>query len=126
MGAATGVLQLAFTVRELAQAKAFYGDTLGLRHLFDAPPNLAFYDCGGVRILLGTQGGAAGTGGTLAYLRVADLAGYAARLRERGVVFTETERLIARLPDREIWLAIVEDPDGNAIGLMEELPLAQG
>jgi methylmalonyl-CoA/ethylmalonyl-CoA epimerase len=122
MSSATGVMQLAFTVRDLAVAKTFYGEVLGLQHLFDAPPGLSFYDCGGVRILLGTQGGAPGTGGTLAYLRVADLRGYAAQLCERGAAFGEAPRMIARLADREVWLAIVNDPDGNSIGLMEELP----
>ena len=123
MGKANGVLQLAFTVTDLARAKRFYGDTLGLRHLFDAPPGLAFYDCGGVRILLGTQGGAPGSGGTVAYLRIDGLGDYAERLQAAGVVFSEPPRAIATLADREVWLALIRDPDGNPLGLMEERPL---
>jgi len=39
-------------VHDLERATAFYRDTLGLPLLFTVP-NLAFFDCGGVRLMLG-------------------------------------------------------------------------
>src|SRR5882762_9218471 len=44
--------QISIIVHDLARATAFYRDTLGLPLLFTAP-NLAFFDCGGVRLMLG-------------------------------------------------------------------------
>lgn len=38
--------QIAMTVGDLPRAVAFYRDVLGLRFLFEAPPAMAFFDCG--------------------------------------------------------------------------------
>ena len=46
------IKQIAIPVNSVEEAKSFYRDTLGLRHLFDAPPALSFFDCGGVRLML--------------------------------------------------------------------------
>jgi catechol 2,3-dioxygenase-like lactoylglutathione lyase family enzyme len=45
--------QIAINVHDLNRATAFYRDTLGLRLLFTAG-KLAFFDCGGVRLMLDT------------------------------------------------------------------------
>jgi catechol 2,3-dioxygenase-like lactoylglutathione lyase family enzyme len=47
-----GIGQLAIQVADLEHAVAFYRDVLHLRFLFQAPPGLAFLDCGGVRLML--------------------------------------------------------------------------
>jgi methylmalonyl-CoA/ethylmalonyl-CoA epimerase len=44
--------QIAITVRDLPRAVNFYRNVLGMRHLFDAGPQLSFFDCGGVRLML--------------------------------------------------------------------------
>ena len=41
----THIAQIAVTVGDLERAKRFYGDSLGLAHLFDAPPGLSFFQC---------------------------------------------------------------------------------
>jgi len=38
------IKQIAIPVNSVEEAKLFYRDTLGLRHLFDAPPVLSFFD----------------------------------------------------------------------------------
>src|SRR5947199_39424 len=48
----TRIGQIALTVKDLPAAVAFYRDALGLRLLFEAPPSMAFFDCGGVRLML--------------------------------------------------------------------------
>ena len=44
--------QIAMTVDDLPRAVAFYRDVLGMRFLFEAPPAMAFFDCGGVRLMM--------------------------------------------------------------------------
>ena len=45
--------QIFVNVKDLDRAIAFYRDILGMTFLFQAPPNMAFFDCGGIRIMLG-------------------------------------------------------------------------
>src|SRR5213080_3191257 len=50
----TAIQQVAVNVKDVERAKVFYRDQLGIRHLFDGGPKLTFFDCGGVRLMLGT------------------------------------------------------------------------
>lgn len=111
------IMQVALTVSDVAQAKQFYGDVLGMQFLFDAG-NMAFFQCGGVRVLIGA--GEMKANGTVLYFRVTDLQGTHAALRERGVEFAQEPHMVARMPDHELWLAFLRDPSGNLLGLMEE------
>jgi predicted enzyme related to lactoylglutathione lyase len=117
MTSVLGVAQIALTVTDLARAKAFYGDVLGLAPLFDAG-KISFLDAGGVRIMLSAQGGKPGDRGTLVYLKVADVRATHEQLSARGVHFEQPPHVIGRAADREVWLAWCADPDGNLIGLM--------
>ena len=118
----TGVAQIALSVRDLNRAIAFYRDTLGLRHLFDAP-NMSFFDIDGTRLMLSAQGGEPGGRGTLIYLKVADVAAAHAALVAKEVRFEQTPHVIGRSPSAEVWLAWCADPDGNLLGLMGEKSL---
>ena len=106
----------------MARSTAFYRDVLGLKFLFGAGPNLAFLAAGGVRLMLSTpQGhGAVGQNSTL-YFKVADLAGTHAAVVARGAKNERAPQLTARMPDHELWMAFVRDPDDNLIGLMSEV-----
>jgi len=117
-----GVLQIALSVTDLGRAQAFYRDALGLTHLFDAP-GMSFFQVGGVRLMLSAQGGEPGGKGTLVYFNVADMAAAHAELQARGVRFEQPPHVIARMPDREVSLAWLTDPDGNLLGLMCERKL---
>ena len=44
--------QIAINVKDLERATAFYRDKVGLKFLF-AAPGLAFFDAGGIRLMLG-------------------------------------------------------------------------
>lgn len=114
--------QIAITVRDVPRATAFYREVLGLRFLFSAGPNLAFLDAGGVRLMFSTpQGhGEPGKNSTL-YFRVSDLAPTHAALVQRGAIPERAPQLAATMPDHELWLAFVRDPEGNLIGLMSEV-----
>jgi methylmalonyl-CoA/ethylmalonyl-CoA epimerase len=113
-----GFAQIAMTVTDLEAARAFYRDALGMRHLFDAG-TMAFFDCGGVRLLVGT-GEAKPGGGTLVYFRVADVEVAVAALRTRGAEIVQEPHLVAPMKSYDLWLAFVKDPAGNVLGLMEE------
>src|SRR3954454_11113827 len=112
----TGVAQAAITVSDLEAAKRFYGETLGLAHLFDAPPALAFYQCGATRLMLSAAGGE--EGGTILYYSVEDVATAYEALAAAGAKFAEAPRIVGQVEGREIWLAVCRDPSGNAVGLI--------
>lgn len=119
------IAQVALTVLDLPRAVAFYRDVLGMRLLFEAPPGLAFFDCAGVRLMLALpERPDEPPTRSLLYYRVDDLAAVDLALRARGVVVEEAPHRIARLADREVWLALVRDSEGNLLGLMSEPPLA--
>lgn len=114
--------QIAIPVADLERAVAFYSDVLGLRLLFRAPPALAFFDCGGVRLMLSRPEGedTPAVAGLLYYL-VPDIKAAHAVLVERGVTFVQVPRPIARLGDHELWLALCRDSEDNLLALMSEV-----
>jgi methylmalonyl-CoA/ethylmalonyl-CoA epimerase len=69
MSSIDGIAQIAISVSDIPRATGFYRDVLGLKFLMSPSPQMAFFDCGGVRVLLGTQGGKPGALGTLVYFR---------------------------------------------------------
>jgi methylmalonyl-CoA/ethylmalonyl-CoA epimerase len=118
-----GIGQIGLTVKDLTAAKTFYGEKLGLPFLFDAG-SMAFYQCGGVRLMLGTaETGQEGppVGGTILYFKVAGIEAVCAELKAAGVGFVQEAHLVAKMPDHALWMAFVKDPDGNVVGLMDEV-----
>ena len=113
--------QIAIPVTDLDRAVAFYRDVLGMKFLFQAPPGLGFFDCGGVRLMLDLPAREqAGRGGVL-YYKVDDLQDAFDTLSKRGVTVEAEPHLIARMTDHELWMAFFRDPDGNAFALMAEV-----
>lgn len=113
--------QIAVTVDDVERALAFYRDVLGLPHLFSAGAELAFLDAGGVRLMLTTPQGAGTSGAnSILYFKVDDIERVQAAIVARGAVQEHPPQLTARLPDHELWIGFVHDPDDNLIGLMEE------
>jgi methylmalonyl-CoA/ethylmalonyl-CoA epimerase len=112
--------QIAITVDDLARAKNFYQNTLGLKFLFDAG-QLAFFQCGDVRLMLGTSEKQEPRGGTILYYKVADIHATHAALISRGAEFFQNPHLIAKMPDHDLWMAFLKDTEGNTIGIMCEV-----
>ena len=112
--------QISMRATDRDRAVRFYRDVLGLPLLFEAPPALAFFDCGGVRLMLGPAEGAFDHPGSVLYFAVEDIGATHSTLRERGVKFADEPHLIAKLPGREVWLASFGDTEGNTLALMEE------
>jgi predicted enzyme related to lactoylglutathione lyase len=113
--------QVALTVRDVAAAKRFYVEVLGLRPLFDAGPKLSFLSVGAVRLMLTEPNGAGEAGrNSVLYYRVTGLAEHYRRVVAAGAAPEREPQLAARMPDHELWLAFLRDPEGNLVGLMEE------
>ena len=113
--------QIAVTIDDLDRAVRFYRDTLGMRFLFQAPPGLAFFDCGGIRLMLSRPEGAAAAGASsILYYQVADIRAAYDTLVVRGVQFEDQPHLIAKMPDHDLWMAFLRDSEGNLLGLMSE------
>jgi methylmalonyl-CoA/ethylmalonyl-CoA epimerase len=114
------ITQIALTVQNLEEAKRFYRDTLGMRFLFDAGA-MAFFQCGSIRLMIGTSDKPSSTTGTIVYFRVSDLPLAFAELKSKAVAFTQDPHLVARMKSHDLWLAFLQDPSGNSIGLMSEV-----
>ena len=73
--------RLPSTCTTSTKAVAFYRDTLGLRFLFQAGPKMAFFDCGGVRLMLAVpEKPEFDHPGSIFYFKVADIQAVAATL----------------------------------------------
>ena len=112
------VAQVAIPIEDLERAKSFYGDVLGLRHLFDAPPGLSFFQCGETRLMLSRPEGAETVGSSILYYGVEDVDSAWRAMLEKGVAFDEEPRCIAQVEGRDIWLAVCRDSEGNLLGLI--------
>ncbi len=113
--------QIAVVVQDVPRAVAFYRNTLGLPFLFEAP-GLAFFDCGGVRLMLSQAPRPdLDHAASILYYFVPDIRAAFEELRRRGVAFEDEPHLIARMPDHELWLAEFRDSEGNVLALMSEV-----
>lgn len=119
--APTGLAQIALTTHDVPALAAFYREVVGLPPLFDAGPQLAFLDLGGVRLMI-TRPSAPELDhpASILYFRVADLEAAHAALRARGAREERPPRLTARLTDHEVWTSFFRDPDNNLFALMGE------
>ncbi len=114
--------QIALTVNNLEAATAFYRDQLGLPFLFEVP-GMAFFQCGGVRLLLGTAPeGDADYPAAILYYRVDDIESAFKSLSERGVVFEAEPHVVHKAEDHELWLAFFWDGERRLAALMSEVP----
>ena len=112
--------QISIRTHDTARAIAFYRDALGLKLLFEAPPQLAFFDCGGVRLMLSPAEPEFDHQGSVIYFAVDDMLATHAALTAAGVKFRSEPHMIAKLPDREVWLADFLDSEGNVLAVMSE------
>lgn len=128
MSAATGttpnrIAQIAVMVKDLPRAIRFYRDTLGLKFLFEAPPQMAFFDCGGVRLMMGIpEKPEFDHPASVIYYHVANITATTDKLRAAGVTIEGEPHLVAKLEKVDLWLAFIRDSENNPVGLMSEVP----
>jgi methylmalonyl-CoA/ethylmalonyl-CoA epimerase len=112
--------QIAVPAKDLRRAVAFYRDTLGLRLLFEIP-SAAFFEIGGVRLMVTIPEGEFDHPASILYYQVSDLQYTYEKLRGGGVEFIDEPHLIARMPDHELWMAFFKDSEANVLALMSEV-----
>lgn len=115
--------QIHIGVSDIDRAVAFYRDVLGMTLLFEVPDQqMAFFDCGGIRLYLSADQIEDFPSNPLIYYRVADMAEAHKSLSSRGVEFEAEPHIVHRTPDYDLWMTGFRDPEGNFIHLMCEAP----
>ena len=121
-GPLTGAIgQLHVTVSDIARSVAFYRDVLGLPLLLEVPgQGMAFFDCQGVRLYLGTAESPEFESRPLIYFRAKSARDAGAELARRGVELTSEPHVVHRQGDTELWIGFFRDPDGTTLAVMSE------
>ena len=114
--------QIAVTAHDVPRAVTFYRDVLGLRFLFQPGESLAFFDAGGVRLMLTLPSTPElDHPSSILYFKVLDIEAAHAALAGHGVEILSPPRLVARLPDHDLWMFGFKDSEGNTLQLMSEV-----
>ena len=129
MTAATAVVpgitrlgQIQLRASDVERASDFYEKVLGLKLLFKAPPGLAFFDCGGVRLMLDRpEKSEFDHASSILYFAVPDIQAAHATLKDKGVRFEDEPHRIARMPDHDLWMTFFRDSENNVLALMSEV-----
>jgi methylmalonyl-CoA/ethylmalonyl-CoA epimerase len=114
--------QIAVNAKDVERAASFYQDMLGLKLLFKAPPGLAFFDCGGVRLMLDrAEKPEFDHPSSVLYFVVPDIHAAYGKMKESGVHFEDEPHMIARMPTHDLWMTFFRDSEGNLLALMSEV-----
>jgi methylmalonyl-CoA/ethylmalonyl-CoA epimerase len=118
----TSIGQIAINARDIERAAAFYQDKLGLKLLFKAPPELAFFDCGGVRLMLDrAEKPEFDHASSVLYFAVPDIQAAYGKLKGSGVHFEDEPHMIAKMPTHDLWMTFFRDSEENLLALMCEM-----
>jgi methylmalonyl-CoA/ethylmalonyl-CoA epimerase len=83
---------------------------------------MSFFQCGDIRLLIGAQETVTARGGTILYFKVGNIKETHALLKDQGVEFVAEPHLVAKMPDHELWIGFLKDPDDNVLAVMSEVP----
>jgi DNA-binding CsgD family transcriptional regulator/catechol 2,3-dioxygenase-like lactoylglutathione lyase family enzyme len=109
--------QIARTVKDVNDARRWYGEVLGLKHLYSFG-DLAFFDCGSVRLYLSPGEESA----SILYFRVDDIRAAHAALSARGIEFINAPHMVHRHADgTEEWMAFFNDNEGRPLAIMAQV-----
>src|SRR5262249_8244939 len=88
--------QISVNAKDLERAVDFYQNKLGMKHLFTVPPNMAFFDCAGIRLMLALPDKKeVDHPSSLIYFHVVDIQQAHATIAQRGVKFEEKPEFAA-------------------------------
>ena len=114
--------QVSLSIRDVARAERFYGEVLGLPHVFTFG-DLAFFDADGTRIYLHRKDDADWRAGSILYFRVDDIHAAQDRLTGLEVRFTGAPHVIYTDDETgaEEWMSFFDDGEGNTLALMSRV-----
>lgn len=116
------IAQIAVTAHDIERATEFYKNVLGMKHLFSAPPGLAFFDCAGIRLMLSLPPEPRfDHPSSILYFNVDDIKQAHATLVERGVHFEEAPNFVANMGTYDLWIASFRDSENNLLALMSNV-----
>jgi catechol 2,3-dioxygenase-like lactoylglutathione lyase family enzyme len=112
------------SIVDVARAKEFYRDTLGLRLVSEEPPFALVFEANGIMLRLGMAKELPPAHGTVLGWQVPDIAAAVKDLGQAGVRFERYEPM--KQDELGIWtsptgakVAWFKDPDGNILSLSE-------
>lgn len=112
--------QISRHVKDIEAARHWYGEVLGLAHLYSFG-DMAFYNCGGVRLFLSAEHGANPTD-SLIYFRVDDIRLAQHELEARGIEFVHAPHMIHKHEDgTEEWMGFFNDNEGRPLSIMSQV-----
>jgi predicted enzyme related to lactoylglutathione lyase len=118
----SAIEQIAVTVHDLERAVDFYHEKLGMKHLFSVPPNLAFFDCDGIRLMLSLPAKPEfDHASSIIYFKVDDILVAYATLTQRGVHFDEKPIFVADMGAYDLWIGSFRDSENNLLALMSHV-----
>jgi DNA-binding CsgD family transcriptional regulator/predicted enzyme related to lactoylglutathione lyase len=114
--------QISLSIRDVARAERFYGEVLGLPHVFTFG-DLCFFDADGTRLYLHRKDEADWRPGSILYFLVDDIHAAQERLAARDVRFTGAPHVIYTddATGAEEWMTFFEDGEGNTLALMSRV-----
>jgi methylmalonyl-CoA/ethylmalonyl-CoA epimerase len=113
--------QISVNVHDVNRAVSFYKEKLGMKHLFSVPGRMAFFDCGGIRLMLAIpERPELDHPGSILYFKVQDIEHAHERLVPCGVHFETKPMLVAPMGTHDLWLAEFRDSENNVLALMSE------
>jgi methylmalonyl-CoA/ethylmalonyl-CoA epimerase len=122
----TRIGQIQVRTHDVERAADFYERVLGLKLLFKAPPGLAFFDCGGIRLMLNPpEKPEFDHPSSILYFAVPDIHAAHAGMKGKGVRFEDEPHLIAKMPDHDLWMTFFRDSEDNLLALMSEVRSAK-
>jgi methylmalonyl-CoA/ethylmalonyl-CoA epimerase len=106
--------QIAVTARDIERATAFYRDKLGMKHLFSAPPGMAFFDADGTWLMLSLPSAPEfDHPSSILYFDVPDIKVTHQAMKAKGVEFRSEPHMLTKMQNKELWLADFKDSEGN-------------
>lgn len=114
------------SIVDVARAKAFYSDTLGLRLVSEEPPFALVYNANGIMLRLVMAKVRPEFNGTLLGWQVPDISAAVTELEKAGVAFERYGLDFMKQDEQGIWttptgskVAWFKDPDGNTLSVSE-------
>lgn len=113
--------QIGIPVKNIERATAFYQEKLGLPLLFNTD-TMAFFDCGGVRLLLSIpENEQFAHPSSVLYFQVENIRAKYEELLSIGVNFAGEPHVVAKIGNTETWMVFFMDSEESTHAFISEV-----